>query len=49
MKFDYMKYYLSANSNLSIYEEFFFFKAGILFIQTDIVLLDLIIKHEKIL
>lgn len=32
MKFDYMKYYLSSNSNLSIYEEVFF-KADILFIS----------------
>lgn len=48
MKFDYMKNYLSANSNLSIYEELFFKLAFCLF-QTDIVSLDLIIKQEKTL
>lgn len=50
MKFDYMKYYLSPNSNLSICEEFVYLLLfiGVLF-QTDTVSLDLIIKQEKIL
>ena len=46
MKFDYIKYYPFANSNLSIYEEFFL-KLSFGIFQTDIVLLVLIIKQEK--